>query len=837
MRKIFVVTSGTVAATVGQELLKQMAERPDSELKVLVRYIDTARLDQRFKIRDGEWFQINIDPVVMKALANNSAENPLLNGMLFDNLFPKTTGVGGGSIRYNGAGAVIINRDPLRKWLSSNMTDLAQSIDGQTNISAALIVSSVGATGSGSLKHLAEVLADAAYDANIALPIRCDIFVLQPGMEGVKDLGLANTLALFAELAATRLAEDETQIKRYQGRVIMVGWGSKMRLSSLDQLRDTAASLVRVINDPVTDFVAEYQEREADNHVLLQIDPLTELPTHLSSATAVTISLGTLKEQIIERDAAALVNNLVFGSTDTEGPSDILLGTLAKSMSGQTPEDRYGALLDYLSKSIDAGLRTKKSNIAEQIASFAPQEQEPQLRRFWQEDQGRIDKGVEDVSDRGDELVGEITSDWQRLQRDGMKTSRTLSLSGLRDEYKKLCTEIDAVLTVARRESGTTVNNGIVERKLQSMNESKRVGIFPGRNAAAQQERLGVINAAVREIQIHLTDYREQKVNHVAIRVLEDLEYESGEALRNFETVLARLERQRRSIVSWATALASRPLSLGIDHPLEIAALSGKKEGNDNKSEIDRYYDQVSIFTSRSRRRSGSAAGNAIEADQLAAFRQWLDEERLDDLLRGDIELLLRVAHDYVQERVSEEVKKHTVLDILLRDGEEILLTRLKEAADLAYPLVNFSPGFAPDLEQVWHVSACWRDDTQRGSLQKAIIEAFGQGRCSLIESRDPTEIIVFYYVDGLPISAMQDLTGRCLDAFLKRRQLWLNQSHPTSNRSGTTTNPTHTVGVPVYSGKDAEECVILYDIICKLCKATGRNFSQYQRLPELNNC
>lgn len=52
----------------------------------------------------------------------------------------------------------------------------------------------------------------------------------------------------------------------------------------------------------------------------------------------------------------------------------------------------------------------------------------------------------------------------------------------------------------------------------------------------------------------------------------------------------------------------------------------------------------------------------------------------------------------------------------------------------------------------------------------------FRQGECTLIRSSDPTEIAIFYYVDGLPMSAVKDLTGRCLDAFLKRRLDWHRQ-------------------------------------------------------------
>ena len=60
------------------------------------------------------------------------------------------------------------------------------------------------------------------------------MFILQPGMDNVRDLGLTNTLALYAELAAARLDHVDMDSKRYQGRIIMVGWGTSSVLANLD---------------------------------------------------------------------------------------------------------------------------------------------------------------------------------------------------------------------------------------------------------------------------------------------------------------------------------------------------------------------------------------------------------------------------------------------------------------------------------------------------------------------------------------------------------------------------------------------------------------------------
>ena len=164
-KKLFLVTAGTVAAGVGRELERQVQARPESNLLVMVRYIDTARLTSRYTdVRDGDWFQMKVDPAHMRAIYNERARYPRLNSMLYTKpvLLPKPTGHGGGSIRYNGAGAVVVNRDKMKKWLSANMTSLMRLEGGQTDFTVALVISSVGATGSGSLEQLADVIAEAA---------------------------------------------------------------------------------------------------------------------------------------------------------------------------------------------------------------------------------------------------------------------------------------------------------------------------------------------------------------------------------------------------------------------------------------------------------------------------------------------------------------------------------------------------------------------------------------------------------------------------------------------------------------------------------------------------
>src|SRR6266567_59742 len=99
-KKLLVITAGTVAAGVGQIILKQMSAHPSSGLKVMVRCIDTADLRARYPtLRAGEWFQMSINPRYMQAIHQNISNYPRVEEMLFPGLLPGTDVSGGGSIR------------------------------------------------------------------------------------------------------------------------------------------------------------------------------------------------------------------------------------------------------------------------------------------------------------------------------------------------------------------------------------------------------------------------------------------------------------------------------------------------------------------------------------------------------------------------------------------------------------------------------------------------------------------------------------------------------------------------------------------------------------------
>ena len=222
--------------------------------------------------------------------------------------------------------------------------------------------------------------------------------------------------------------------------------------------------------------------------------------------------------------------------------------------------------------------------------------------------------------------------------------------------------------------------------------------------------------------------------------------------------------------------------------------------------------------------------------DLIADFRRWLfDQQSIDDLFNGNIDLLLPIAQSYTRNKIHDVVIKYSILDLLLQGGEEVLQQRLVDAAELAQPLVKFDGSFTPECEERWHVCAYWKDKDQQNTLLRALEHTFPQGSYSLLVTKDPTEIVVFYYVEGLPMSALQDLTARCLEAFLKLRQNWYKHTRTSGNSSAD--NLGRKVSIPIYSGMEAEYRVLQQGVICKLCQSIRKDFSNYRDLPELKDC
>jgi hypothetical protein len=835
-KKLLVITAGTEAASVGQEIEKQMRAHPTSELQVMVRYLDTAYLPNRYgSLHSQEWFQMSIDPRHMRAIYHDIAEHPEIATLLFPGLLPGTDQSGGGAIRYNGAGAVEIQRDKLRKWLSSSLADLAGWGQGETTISIALIISAVGATGSGSLEHLLDLVVDAANYAGVKSTtqstIRCDVYILQPGKKYVTDLGLANTLALYAELAASQLSLQNNQGRHYQGRKIMVGWGSNFILSSIDQLKEAAASLVRLSTDTTTAFSAEYQEREVDNHVLRELDPISGLPMHLSLATVVTINTGTLVEQVIRRDTERLIERLVLGQSDNHQPG-ALLASLARALAGGDARSRYGRLLAFLAENCGyAQMRENLENVLREPGTADGKQQT--LLQYYHSAQNQLRQNQRSFIDRGHMFVSEALEEFNRARRE-MISIQGFSLNELRADLRFLEQTLIQIHRLAIEDTGRNHTN---EDEVQRLSEE----VQRARLARSKQERLRELKD---RMIMNLSGLLQEVARDAALVVLDELERYSLNVGLQLEKVLQRQRKEKAR--QEARALAQGQFVLDNSHPLHLMAL-------DTSEEARLYTEKISILGSGQRKPIGSGTSS----EQLADFRAWLIQQSdFEALFEGDSEHLADTVQTYVRQRVKEAVGQYKLIDILLVDGEERLIRKLREASSRAISLVSFAPAFAPDLREAWYVSADFRtaseelaemesdypeDRAKRARIEKAMKKAFTSGDCKLLKSRDPSEIALFYYVDGLPLSAIEDLKGRCLEAFLNRRKRWYQQQRELNNGNAPQASIgglNQRVGVPVYSGRDAEQRVIETGIIRRLYEVKGSEVGSYrvEDIPELGD-
>lgn len=833
-KKLLVLTAGTEAASVGKEIEKQMKAHPNSDLQVMVRYVDTAYLPNRYSLlHSQEWFHMSIDPRHVQAIHQHIEDHPNIERMLFPGLLPGTDQSGGGAIRYNGAGAVEIQRDKLRKWLSASLADLAGWGAGETTISIALIISAVGATGSGSAEHLLDVVIDAANDAGVKSTtqstVHCDVYILQPGKKHVTDLGLANTLALYAELAASQLSLQRSQTRHYQGRKIMVGWGSDFMLSSIDQLKEAAASVVRLSTDTTTAFSAEYQERAVDNHVLRELDPISGLPMHLSLATVVTINTGTLVEQVIRRDTEQLIDILVLGQTERR-QTGILLASVARALAGGDAQTRYRQLQRFLAEGLGYGrMQTQIEEVLQEPSTLEGKLQT--LGQLYNTFQLQLQQSQRSLTDKAHLFVSTALEGFERAKRE-LISGQGLSLSEVRAEFRLLEDTVKGVYALAIEDTNRSRVN---EAEVQHLREEVR----KARLSRTRQERLKELAA---RMSLNLGGVLQEVARDAALIVLDAFQRYSANVGLKLDVVLQRLRKEKAR--QEARIQAQGQYVLDHSHPLHLVAL-------DNVDEARNYAEKISILSSGERQLMGIGRGTT---EQLSDFRAWLvQQSEFEALFEGDSEHLADTVQTYVQQRVKDAVGQYKLIDLLLADGEEKLLKKFREASRRAISLVSFAPAFAPELRDAWYISADYRiareeldgsesdypeDRTKRAKIEKAMGKAFTGGVCKLLRSRDPSEIALFYYVDGLPLSAIEDLKGRCLEAFLNRRKRWNQQQKFLSNHAPQSSigGLNQRVGVPVYSGHDAEERVKETGIIRRLYEVKGAEVGEYrvEDIPEL---
>jgi hypothetical protein len=832
--KLFLLTAGTVAAGVAKEFREQIRVRKEngrSELEIMVRCIDTADLTPMGFLQ-GEWMRLSIENQFMDGIHENPEEHyPELEEYLYpgDQHLPETTSDGGGGIRYNGAGAIILNRDDLQKWIKNNMDDLASMGDGNPNFSVALLVSAVGATGSGILERLIECVIGAIREINTNEDPHCDVFILQPGTQRVTDLGLANTVALFAETTASRLAGTNTTIKRYKGRTILVGWGTIRRMDSIQQLQETAATLIRLINDPITEIAAEYRQRAPDVQAFQSTDPHTHLPANLSAVTAVTIGLGSLEEQIISRDTQRLLQGLVYGDSESQTSQEqvsVLQSAITGFLSGDNALSRYQHLLDRISEGIDLSCESITRPRMERVPAA---KRASQLESEWKADKELLAKeGRRLMKKQEEELSSQAVNYMINGRRLGIATHHSLIM--LKDEYEKMLNLLDSVLDEAQEYIPPPADKD--EEVYSKLKTLDRPGWFGGR---------GALENALSAVQDYVRSLRLREANPFANQVLHTMKEHCLTTIRDLSVIIHATPNQRSTIQNGVEGEPAWEWNVVTDHPFHIPALSRQED-------IDSYYHKVSIFSSLPITPQENYSENFLPEDKdqifdpLSDFRRHLQEHgKLDILFGGNFEAIFALVHDYTWQGIHAKIGDHSVIGVLLQAGEHVFYERLNEAASKAYSLVSFSPNLASKRFEVRHISAYCKDDHQRRILQEARRLTIREGECTFLESKDPTELVVFYYVDGLPMSALRDLTGRCLKAFQNYRRDWYLQAKAANKVQYPDLNTLYlqSATVSVYNGRDTEELVQRTGVIQRLYQFREKNIVpnyREQDIPELDS-
>ena len=789
-KKLLVITAGTTAGHVGQKLVQQV-ESHHNELQVMICSLDTASQRASTHRNNEQHYHMAIDQKKMHTIHRMRKSKSFPVNILYDSL-PPTINNSAGGVRYNGASALVYNQDQIKIWLKNSLSSLSPKND-VAPLSIAIVISAAGATGSGSLLHLLKVVEEATTLVNTS-SVTCNIYIMMPDPAENNTLKLANIFALFAELAARQLSQIKQGNVAFQGRIILVGWGRTKLLSSVEQLEETTANLIRLTNDLVSGVAIDYEEwRGVNQYLWWSTNQETGLPTHLSSATPVTIGLGNLEEQIIERDTNRLIAHLIFGNEvnaplrSKGNPFQAILDRY--KIRGKDAIERHESLIDYLTRDITFTIKEKGHHEIETEA------QEQSAPKSWLEDLRKNDKRailmqVPDIERAGTHLFEDLIKSWREQELTEFTMAGDFSLTRLKHYYEGLRQLIDEMLSIALEGIPLRVPEKVVERSIQDI---------PNRRNA--QRRNELVKLAARRVNENVADYHDDQANKVAIHLLQDLTIEIDKALSRPRRALVNFDKKNSSIRD----IATRPLSSHGNTPLQLAVLSdNKKRGAE--SEIEHYYRLVSPIAPLEH------GNTTFITDANLEFRRWFayDTNGLEYLFNGDMENLLNTTREYVAKKISSEIKKYSVLDLMLHDDGEPLYQCLQEAKSLANSLINYSQSLAYESKKYIYICAYWgKNKNQYDKLYKLITEVFNSGEWTLLESNDPTEIVVVYCVDGLSMAALSDLNYHYFDAFLRHQQRWTKS--PTS------------IEVPVFSGKDAEALVQEYEIISRLNRVARR--------------
>ncbi len=805
MVKHLIIAIGTTGGEVALEFKDQMAQRPIKNTYYKTCYLDTSdSLRRGGKVAENEFIHLTANSRFMEnAIAASPERNPLLHEILYPHFPPPpTTGNGAGNIRYSAAATLTVPalRETIRHKISTLIDQLAVMGDKRRDISFSIIVSAVGATGSGTVELFLPLLLEAANHSGISKP-NCDIIILHPMMNATRELLLANAEALYIEMA---VGQNDALYERFNGRRLVIGSGGQAyTLNNLDALKKTAATLVRLTCDSLSGITQPYWDSLPNRHVLRDLETETSLPTHLSSATPITIGLSNLGQQVIQVDTVRLVSHLVLGhvhpDTTQQRSTNTLLG-LFNFLQSNNSNNSYKLLRERLTENIrqyiDDSLPVETS-----MRTFPPPQQSDQLRLAYK-------SGLEYIAQNGPKLIQQQAEKLYTQLITNIHSERTKyvmtdrPLTQLRNDFKEVQERISTLQAAAAK---ITVDLPWKEEDVQRQFEAlARKKLTPG--------------SVLRTLQENLTSKCEAEAIQTTTAFLNALENECVETIRRLQSFIHYAHEQYEHRSGWNT---DQPhLEAESDYPLYIPALTSEQA-------IEQYYNRVSIFT-KNKKQQGflNPAGQA--EDPLALFREDLESKKtVEHFFDGHYALIFEQIEEYVNKRVQQRLGRAPLLDLLEQIDGPILEESVRAALERAQSLIPFTKEYAVNRVEEWYVTACWSNEGQRTQLEKAMKGV--SETAELYRSEDPTEIVVFYLIDGLSLPAVDDLTSRCFQPFLQRRAEWTRNMNQARRRQRPT-RPGHSTmaGTPIYNSYTTEQRICDLGIVYELYRVKGNSVGDY---------
>lgn len=790
-KKLFIAV-GTTAGETMFSFDKMMEKRRDTGLIYETLYVDTSDelLGTGNMDRNRFHFMKADIRIIRNAKQNNSSG---LGRILYEGRSVNTHANGAGGDRYTASVAFYETRRGLREKIEKYMNNLrVQSKGNGAGISFVIVASAVGGTGSGIVDRLLTLLIDIAHDEEVS----CDVLILHPGIDANKKRQLANTEALYAEMTAIREMKA-SRSEFYSGRVLIVGSkGQTVTLANHEELKQTAATIMRLISDQNAGIVQRYTSSVIDRTVLSSPEQETGLLSCFSSATPVVIGLGDLVEQIIRADEARLLGMLVHGGSSNRVQEDASndLKTAFSFWREDAAKRNYVSLLSDITSRVGNDF---KELLPDNLSRSEPVKQAEELRMAWEEEKTKL-RGT--YTQHMEMQVGKLLERCSNvLHERRAQYIEARTLNQLIADYEKVIAHMEELKLEAGRD----------QSKDKSITEESIATQLTDLSKARKRDSNALRIKCEEDIELWLKNEKRQIARGYAQSVLNKITKECQDTRTKLSAFVQKAEKGYGKRPGWN---GEQPLLTShSDYPLYIPALEKSKD-------ILRYYHRISFFSEEDESETSMTSSTASKVDMLAQFRQTLKERNLIENFftnkDGDIFKLIR---EYIEKEVQHNIGNHTLLDMFDWVGEEVLQERMSIAFERAQALVPFADRYALDHEGVCFVTACCNDRQQ--TLLEEAKSASRVKETTIFPSKDSTEIVVFYLVDGLSMAALYDLTGKGLEAFIDERLICIEVQK--ANRG--LINACH-----IYSGRDAEETVIEAEVFKRLWLA--RSHSMLER-------